>query len=650
MIHAARTSGPEWARQQVEGLPMTWAGRLLRDWTRSSQSGGDWVEQMQAEAGANRRLLRITAALESCRVPLDSSDGEICDLAERIAVEAFDAAGRPHDMREIRAGVAEVLAHRQPTEAAIDAAAGQMADQIQAMHQPEAVRRRMAALMRAWRIEPPVEQIQHGPAIARMTDAIWIRRKLRAVHARTVEKAAIDLGLVNRARQPYVSTETLNRRAQQIERARAMLESTIARNEDGQEFTLAELASKGPANKAIRRAELMTRIAGFERIARDMGHDGVFLTMTCPSRMHKWSTKRQGGGVIENPRFDGTTPRDAQRYLARVWARIRAKLNRDGIGVYGFRIAEPNHDGTPHWHLLLFVEPARNAELEAVIRRYALADSPGERGAAQHRVDWKAIDWTRGSAAGYIAKYVAKNIDGYKLDKDLIGNDALETSQRVEAWAATWGIRQFQQIGGAPVGVWRELRRVEDMPAAAPDFVREAHAAVNRIADTEAGEVKSVAWDRYTAAQGGVFCGRKHRIRLAKQQRAGLNRYGEARALTPYGVKTETREFWTPPWMAHMRNAHRAATRVIEWQFESTRHEWEIIRRSENERGGEAFAPWTCVNNCTGEEAQTNGREQQHAAHEQPRGREKGPGDMERGADERESDRQQLGNPSAGGN
>jgi hypothetical protein len=555
-----RVNDHQWAAQRVGPLPKRWQGRILGAWERARKL----TPEGEPHRAANLGLLAVTERLGGHRLPLDAADAEIVARAVELA-----------DLCTERA---------------------------QLFHGPEALYSAMARVCEAQGVEAPkpTKTGDRMPAIRRMIDSLWWRRQLRKVHAKNVEGAAIMLGLVNRKRDPYISRESLKRRQQQNERNAAALEATTARNELGQEFTLAELAAKGTANKGIRRAELMTRISGFERIARECGHAGLFFTVTCPSRMHKWRTVK-GGGVIENPRYDGTTPREAQAYLAQVWARIRASLKRQGLGLYGFRIAEPNHDGTPHWHLLVFHPAERYSELTATIWRYALADSPNEPGADRHRVDLKPIDWTRGSAAGYIAKYVAKNIDGYRVEKDLLGNDAIETSARVEAWAATWGIRQFQQVGGPPVTVWRELRRVESVPDTAPDHLKAAHNAVNKLAVIEGRDNQAVAWDRYCKAQGGVFCGRGYSIRLATVEREGLGRYGEPLPPAPVGVETVSREKYTPAHMEWMR-PRVYAERVVSWFVESVRHVWTIIGRKARavREGFEGpQAPWTCVNNCT---------------------------------------------------
>jgi hypothetical protein len=552
----------EWAAGRVAPLPARWQGLLLDRW-RATHG--------QDRTAANSQLRETTETLLALRIPLDAADATICDAAEVLAARCASAAERIHDAATLR--------------------------------------RHMDKIARAQGIEPPdAEKVQNGPAIARLTCHQWWRRKLRAHHGRAVEAAAIALGYVNKRREIYCSNDTLHRRTQQNARNLASLEATVATNERGQEYTLAELAAKGPANKAIRRAELMTRISGFERIARDMGHAGLFLTMTCPSKFHKWRTVG-GWKVEENPRYEqDSNPRTAQAYLAKVWARIRAALKRLEVGLYGFRIAEPQHDGTPHWHFLVFHDQAHTATVRRVVRHYALQDSPNEPGAHAHRVDFKAIDWSRGSAAGYIAKYVAKNIDGYRLEKDLHGNDSMETSARVEAWASTWGIRQFQQVGGPPVGPWRELRRIEALPMGAPAHLVQAHNAVNKVATFEGRENASVAWDHYVKAQGGVFCGRDYRIRLDTVTDEGKKtRYGEEAGPRPVGIYTTSVEQWIPEEIKAMqpidRHGFEPLRRVVHWHIESTRHTWVITGRARSTGrvsiGQATPVPWTRVNNCT---------------------------------------------------
>lgn len=78
----------------------------------------------------------------------------------------------------------------------------------------------------------------------------------------------------------------------------------------------------------------------------------------------------------------------------------------------------PHHDGTPHWHMLLFMEPEHKQRVYDIMARYAHAEDAHEMNtpeARKARFHAEAIDPTKGSATGYIAKYISKNIDGYAM-------------------------------------------------------------------------------------------------------------------------------------------------------------------------------------------------------------------------------------------
>ena len=296
-------------------------------------------------------------------------------------------------------------------------------------------------------------------AMARLCDEAWWCRAVRKTVGRRVEHAAIKNNMVNKRKAIYVSDGALERRRMQRRRNQALLESLVAENESGYAATLQEIAAHSVSNPQNRRAELMTRIAGCEAYSKTQGHSAVFVTATCPARFHA-SLAASGK---PNPKYSGACPRDAQEYLTKHWSRIRTALRRRELRIYGLRIAEPHHDGTVHWHLVVFGAPADLARFETLCRDHWLSEDANEPGAAEHRVTVVTVDPKRGSAAGYVAKYVSKNIDGRHVGPDLEddqNHDATATAERVEAWASLWGIRQFQFFGTPSVTVWRELRRL----------------------------------------------------------------------------------------------------------------------------------------------------------------------------------------------
>lgn len=360
-----------------------------------------------------------------------------------------------------------------------------------------------------------------APAIMRMQNEKWWKGRLRRVAASWREHLHIALANVSKKHTPYASSMAVIEWREQKRRTREFLKGMELENEEtGERISLIEKYDGSVANPAIRRCELMARIRGFEDICTEMGFVGEFYTLTAPARYH--ATIKTGH---RNRKWNGASPADTQRYLCSVWQKIRAKLHREDIRIFGIRVAEPHHDATPHWHMLMFMRPEDVDQVRQVMRDYAYQQDANElttEKACKARFHAEAIDPEKGSATGYVAKYISKNIDGYALDGELddeSGKELKETAAAVSAWAARWHIRQFQFVGGAPVTVYRELRRLADSETAHGLSVE--FAAAHDAAD--AGN-----WAAYVNAQGGPFVRRDElAVRTWYQVNEDVNEYGE---------------------------------------------------------------------------------------------------------------------------
>jgi len=559
-----------------------------------------------------------------------------CTLPDSYRGQAIDARMSDATIRKLAGLRADLLADRiasLPVAADTDFAQGWLDwlnDQVYAL----------GARAGAFALDEDDEAASLLAAFARARCPFWWRRQLRRAVVRLREDEGRARGEVCKQRQLYVTDDTLRRRIAQNRRNAEMLAATTIESEDGEAMLLSVAADASVSNRGIRRGELMTRIRGCEEWAEARGLAGLFTTNTTPSRFH---AMRFGGGA--NPKHDPTNedtkPRGAQAWLCGTWAKARAQLHRLGVPFFGFRVAEPHHDGCPHWHMLLWTSPEHIDRLRGVLRAQWLAEeieaaliekrraalaggvlferldmNAIEPGCEEHR--FKAVTMEKGGASGYIAKYIAKNIDDADcqvegaLDefaegsRDLFGGNA---AKRVEAWAAAYNIRQFQAIGQPPVTVWRELRRVDAARAAGgTPAVQQAHEAATR------GLSRRADWCAYMRAQGGAMTGRNYLVRVLTEETEGEGRYGPVVQDRPLGVIDarrpddwilSSRREWKPreKWLTTPEERATWSPALGVWMGAPR------VSSSTTQRGGDfgpatrgrAVHPWTRVNNCTDE-------------------------------------------------
>lgn len=429
-----------------------------------------------------------------------------------------------------------------------------------------------------------VDQDDLAPAVIKMFTETWWRCRLRRIAASWREHLQIAVGSVSKKKHAYASKNCVTDWREQKRRTREFLKGLELEDEEGNRISLIEKYDGSVANPAIRRCELMARIRGFEDICTGLGYVGEFYTITAPSKYH--ATTKVG---YRNTKWNGSSPADTQAYLTSLWARIRAKLHREEIRIFGIRVAEPHHDATPHWHMLMFMLTEDVERVRGIIRDYASLEDFAELKsdkAKKARFHAEAIDPEKGSATGYIAKYISKNIDGYALDDerdDENGELLKETAPAVSAWAARWHIRQFQFVGGAPVTVYRELRRMADTDAAHGLSVE--FAAVHDAAD--AGD-----WAGYVNAQGGPFVRRDElQVRTLYEARDDLNQYGEE-TVCIRGVYDTAIGSDSP-----------ILTRLTQWKIVPKRAADLAVELAFDVKGAPAPSR-SSVNNCTGSDSE----------------------------------------------
>lgn len=412
-------------------------------------------------------------------------------------------------------------------------------------------------------------------ALSRMMSDQWWAGRLRRHGAEWREHLHIALNHVSKKTSTYASKAQIRDWKEQKRRTREFLKSMELEDEFGNRISLIDKYWGSVANPAIRRTEMMVRIRGFENVCNDLGYVGEFYTITAPSKYH--ATTIHGH---RNRKWNGSSPADTQCYLRKIWGRIRAKLHRNDLRVFGIRVAEPHHDGTPHWHMLLFMRPEHVEQVREILRDYAMDEDHAElltEKARKARFHAEGIDPEKGSATGYVAKYISKNIDGYALDDELDDESdkpMKEAAAAAAAWASCWRIRQFQFVGGAPVTVWRELRRMADHDTAMGLSVE--FAAVHDAADN--GD-----WAKYINEQGGPFVRRDELIACTWYETAAdFNAYGEE-VVRVKGVFSPAVGIDTP-----------ILTRLTQWKIVQKLTADQAVAVS-----GANALPRSSVNNCT---------------------------------------------------
>jgi Bacteriophage replication gene A protein (GPA) len=468
----------------------------------------------------------------------------------------------------------------------------------------------------------------------------WRRFLVRRVREAR-ERLHLQLGLVGKGSRQYCSEGAREHRQLQLAKQAEWLKTTMLRGViDGKlvEIPLAQVV-KGVHQKL---SKLYAFIAAMDRLAVDAGLTVALLTTTLEGEWHaNPEFKREGH------RWNGATPRDANRELGARFQSIRRDLDKQGIKLSGLWAGEPHADGCPHRHHWLMYDPQHERAVLAAFLKFfpgklklrrdesaggdVVIDTREDALHGLHRklrrnegaqVDVSLIDRTKGSGASYVLKYVLKavlpELSYAGLAEPLGPNPAanpaatatpgktkrrsatdarkeLRSLQSIDAHRSVWRMRSFQMFGIKNcLTLWDELRRIKRAPGE-PELkklwrlARGGEAEGNVSADEQRGDAYG-----FLKAMGGLAAAPPEQLELGADasQRARIytepttTRYGETSARIK-GV-----ELVQPGERTLGDDGSDGSALVVVERVETRSVDWKLVARDETTQGKvDAAAP-----------------------------------------------------------
>ncbi|ODP98410.1 hypothetical protein BGL48_12615 [Salinivibrio sp. SS3] len=252
----------------------------------------------------------------------------------------------------------------------------------------------------------------------------------------------------NKSANKYAPVESMELREERIKASDEYLKSVKLTN-----GKTAYDMKKSDKNKLI---ELYLTTKAFQDIAKQKCFKWLFITLTLPTEFHSNPSKGKKN-------WNGASVRDGNDFLKKKMNLLRKKIKEDKMEFnlengFGMRVAEPQKDGTVHYHIVLFTSKYNIDYYRRVFEKYFEREIEVKIGFKKSKMKTGCLIVEEGidknkkelkkksSVASYLMKYCLKNNKLKDLDnkKEKVEFNEIDA---VNAWKSANRIRSFSTLG-----------------------------------------------------------------------------------------------------------------------------------------------------------------------------------------------------------